>query len=416
MTNDEPALASGPLAGLRVLDLSRILAGPSCTQLLGDYGADVIKIEKPGLGDDTRAWGPPFVTGADGNPTGESAYYLSANRNKRSVALDIATPDGAAKVKALAKHCDIVIENFKTDGLRKYGLNHETLRADHPGLIYCSITGFGQTGPNALKPGYDLLAQAFGGIMSLTGDPSGEPMKVGVGIADVVCGLYATTAILAALRHRDQTGIGQHIDIGLANTTVSWLVNAGTNYLMSGQEQPRLGNQHPNIVPYQVFKAADGHLIVAAGNDAQYARFCTIIGRTDLASDPRFATNVLRIENRDEIVSILSDEIQKYREHDLVTAMDANNVPGGSINTLREVFASDQVAARNMKIEMPNANARQGHVDLIGNPVKFSETPVTYRHAPPTCGQHTDEIFRSFARRKSLVVQVPVRPIPCLGG
>lgn len=391
MMKDRAEQASGPLAGLRVLDLSRILAGPTCTQLLGDYGADVIKIEKPGLGDDTRAWGPPFVSKADGNPTAESAYYLSANRNKRSVALDIATPDGAAK--ALAKHCDIVIENFKTDGLKKYGLDHAALLAEHPGLIYCSITGFGQTGPNAHKPGYDLLAQAFGGIMSLTGDPDGEPMKVGVGVADVVCGLYATTAILAALRHRDQTGIGQHIDIALADTTVSWLVNAGTNYLTSGQEQPRLGNQHPNIVPYQVFNAADGHLIVAAGNDAQYARFCTIIAREELATDPRFATNVLRIKNRNEIVSILSDEIRKHRKHELVAKMDVSNVPGGSINTLQEVFASEQVTARGMKIEMPSPNAGKGHVDLIGNPVKFSETPVTYRHAPPSCGQHTDEIL-----------------------
>lgn len=385
----------GPLSGLRVLDLSRILAGPTCTQLLGDYGVDVIKVEKPGLGDDTRAWGPPYVTGVDGEPTAQSAYYLSANRNKRSVALDIATPDGAAKARALAKHCDIVIENFKTGGLKKYGLDHETLCDAHPGLIYCSITGFGQTGPNAHKPGYDLLAQAFGGIMSLTGDPDGEPMKVGVGIADVVCGLYATTAILAALRHRDQTGMGQHIDIALADTTVSWLVNAGTNYLTSGQEQPRLGNQHPNIVPYQVFEAADGHLIVAAGNDGQFARFCDIIGRADLASDPRFKTNIARIENRAALVGILSDEIRKHRKHDLVTEMEQNTVPGGSINTLPEVFASDQVSERGMKIEMPEPNAQKGHVDLIGNPVKFSATPVSYRHAPPSCGQHTDEVLTS---------------------
>lgn len=393
--SDPNSSPTGPLAGLRVLDLSRILAGPTCTQLLGDYGADVIKVEKPGLGDDTRAWGPPYVTGADGTPTAESAYYLSANRNKRSVALDIATPEGAAKVRALAKHCDIVIENFKTDGLKKYGLDHERLCADHPGLIYCSITGFGQTGPNAHKPGYDLLAQAFSGIMSLTGAPDGEPMKVGVGIADVVCGLYATTAILAALRHRDQTGVGQHIDIALADTTVSWLINAGTNYLTSGKEQPRLGNQHPNIVPYQVFEASDGHLIVAAGNDGQFARFCGILERGDLARDPRFATNIARIENRDALIALLVTEIRKRSKHDLVAAMDQNNVPGGSINTLPEVFASDQVAARGMKIEMPNPNTQSGKVDLIGNPVKFSKTPVTYRQTPPTCGEHTDEILRT---------------------
>ncbi len=385
----------GPLAGLRVLDLSRILAGPTCTQLLGDYGADVIKIEKPGLGDDTRAWGPPYVPGADGKPTAESAYYLSANRNKRSVALDIATPAGADTVRALVPHCDILIENFKVGGLQKYGLDHVSLLKAHPGLIYCSITGFGQTGPNAHRPGYDLLAQAFGGIMSLTGEPDGEPMKVGVGIADVVCGLYAATAILAALRHRDATGEGQHIDIALADTQVSWLVNAGTNYLLSGIEQPRLGNQHPNIVPYQVFEAADGHLIVAAGNDAQFRRFCDILDRRDLADDPRFATNIARIEHRDTLIPILADEVRRHGKTNLVAAMEDQGVPGGPINTLPEVFASDQVAARGMVVSVPDNHAQRGKVDLIGNPVKFSRTPVTYRHAPPTCGQHNDEVLNA---------------------
>mgnify|MGYP000224038089 CR=1 FL=1 len=390
---------TGPLKGLRILDLSRILAGPTCAQLLGDYGADVLKVEKPGLGDETRAWGPPYVTGADGVASAQSAYYLSANRNKRSVAVDIATPEGAQVVRDLAPHCDVFLENFKTGGLQKYGLDYASLKQINPGIVYCSITGFGQDGPNAHRPGYDLLAQAFGGIMSLTGDPTGEPMKVGVGVADVICGLYATTAILAALRHRDATGEGQQIDIALADTQVSWLVNAGTNYLLSGQEQPRLGNQHPNIVPYQVFEAADGHLIVAAGNDAQFARFCDILGRKDLAQDARFATNVLRIEHRDLIVSLLAAEIRKHGKDDLVQAMAQNNVPGGPINTLSEVFASDQVAAREMKISMPHSAAASGRVDLIGNPVKFSKTPVSYRHTPPECGEHSAEILAEFTKR-----------------
>ncbi|MFK7752709.1 MAG: CaiB/BaiF CoA transferase family protein [Sedimentitalea sp.] len=387
--------ASGPLAGLRVLDLSRILAGPTCTQLLGDYGAEIWKIERPGMGDDTRGWGPPYVTGADGAARAESAYYLSANRNKRSLALDIATPEGAETVRKLARHADIVVGNFKTGGLQKYGLDHASLCAAHPGLIYCSITGFGQTGPNAHKPGYDLLAQAFGGIMSLTGAPDGEPMKVGVGVADVICGLYANTAILAALHHRTATGQGQHIDIALADATVSWLVNAGTNYLTSGAEQPRLGNQHPNIVPYQVFAAADGHVIVAAGNDAQYARFCGLIDRADLADHPDYKRNIDRITNRAALVAELSREIAKRSRADLVAGMEAKGVPGGSINTVGEVFASDQVAARGMKVAVPDPDTETGEVSLIGNPVKFSATPVTYRHAPPQCGADTDEILRA---------------------
>ena len=384
---------AGPLTGLRILDLTRILAGPSCTQLLGDYGADVIKVEKPGLGDDTRAWGPPYVTGKDGTTTQESAYYLCANRNKRSVALDMATPQGAETIRRLAARCDVVVENFKAGGLAKYGLDHASLLGQHPGLIYCSITGFGQTGPNAAKPGYDILAQGYGGIMSLTGDPAGEPMKVGVGVADVMCGMYAATAILAALRHRDQTGQGQHIDLSLVDSQIAWLVNAGTNYLTSNSEQPRLGNQHPNIVPYQVFAASDGHLIVAAGNDAQFARFCAILGRSDLADHPDYRRNIDRVRNRAALIAQLEPEIARFAKSDLVAAMEAAGVPGGPINTVAEVFASDQVAARGMKISMADSHAGSGTVDLIGNPVKFSRTPVTYRRAPPECGADTDEVL-----------------------
>ncbi len=392
------AHAPGPLDGLRVLDLSRILAGPTCTQLLGDYGAEVIKIEKPRLGDDTRAWGPPYVTGPDGKPTAESAYYLSANRNKRSVAVDIATEEGAETVRQLARHCDILVENFKVGGLAKYGLDYQSLSRDNPGLVYCSITGFGQTGPNAHKPGYDLLAQGYGGIMSLTGDPEGEPMKVGVGVTDVICGLYAVTAILAAIRHRDQSGEGQHIDIALVDSQVAWLVNAGTNFLLSGQEQPRLGNQHPNIVPYQVFATNDGHVIVAAGNDAQYKRFCGILGRADLAEDERFRRNVDRVTNRDILIGLLAGEILRFGKADLVRAMEAAGVPGGPINSLSEVFASDQVEARGMKISMPDAHAASGAVPLIGNPVKFSKTPVSYRHAPPACGADTQDVLNNLLK------------------
>lgn len=392
------AAAPGPLDGLRVLDLSRILAGPTCTQLLGDYGAEIIKIEKPGLGDDTRAWGPPYVTGTDGEPTAESAYYLSANRNKRSVAVDIATEEGAETVRHLAGHCDILVENFKVGGLAKYGLDYDSLSRDNPGLVYCSITGFGQTGPNAHKPGYDLLAQGYGGIMSLTGDPEGEPMKVGVGVTDVVCGLYAVTAILAAIRHRDQSGEGQHIDIALVDSQVAWLVNAGTNYLLSGQEQPRLGNQHPNIVPYQVFATSDGHVIVAAGNDAQFKRFCGILGRPDLAEDERFRRNIDRVTNRDVLIGLLTGEILRFGKADLVRAMEAAGVPGGPINSLSEVFASDQIEARGMKISMPDEHAASGEVPLIGNPVKFSKTPVSYRHAPPACGADTQDVLNDLLK------------------
>lgn len=390
MTN---APAQGPLHGVQVLDLSRILAGPTCTQLLGDYGADVLKIERPGVGDDTRQWGPPFVTGEDGNPTRESAYYLAANRNKRSVAVDMATEDGARIIRDLARHCDVLVENFKVDGLAKYGLGYDSLSKLNPRLVYCSITGFGQTGPNAHLPGYDIMAQGYGGIMSLTGTPDGEPVKVGVGIADVMCGMYACSAILAALHHQKETGEGQHIDIGLVDAQVAWLVNEGTNYLTSGKDPVRRGNQHPNIAPYQAFEAKDGHLIVAVGNDAQYQRFCAILGHPNLAEDTRFATNMARLENRDTLIDLLRPIIARRGKAELLAAMQGRGVPGGPINTLSEVFASDQVVARGMKVSVPHSQAAGGCVELIGNPVKFSQTPVSYRMGPPTCGEHTQEVL-----------------------
>ena len=385
--------SEGPLAGIRVLDLSRILAGPTATQLMGDYGADIIKVERPGAGDDTRKWGPPFVVRADGRPTAESAYYLCANRNKRSIGVDIATAEGVATIKALLPHCDVLIENFKPGGLAKYGLAYDDLKNAFPRLVYCSISGFGQTGPNAAKPGYDLLAQAYGGIMSLTGEPDGEPMKVAVGIADVMTGMYAATAVLAALRHRDRRDEGQHIDIALADCQIAWLINEGTNYLTSGVVPRRRGNGHPNIVPYQVFEMADGHAVVAVGNDAQFERFCVLIDMPQLVDDPRFATNAARLDHRHELIALLSERLGHLKRDWLIDGMEAAGVPGGPINRLDDVFASDQVEARQMKISMPHPQAASGKVDLIGNPVKFSKTPVTYRRSPPLCGADTEAVL-----------------------
>ena len=397
--SDQDQTPKGPLHGLRVLDLSRILAAPFATQFLGDLGADIIKVERPGRGDDTRGWGPPFVTGADGQPTGESAYYLSANRNKRSVAIDMADPEGAETIRRLAAKCDVVIENFKVGGLKKYGLDYDSIRAVRPDIIYVSVTGFGQTGPNAHRPGYDLLAQAAGGIMSLTGEPDGEPMKVGVGIADIMCGMYAANAVQAALIHRMKTGEGQHVDVALLDSQISWLVNEGVNYLLSGEAPKRRGNQHPNIVPYQVFECADGHAVVAVGNDSQFARFVEMIGLPDLARDPRFVRNTDRLANREALIPLIADRLRQMPKADVVAGMERAGVPGGEINTVPEVFASDQVAARDMKISMEYPGSAAGHVDLIGNPVKFSRTPVTYRRPPPRCGEHTDEILREILEK-----------------
>ena len=390
------------LAGIRVLDLSRILAGPTATQLLGDFGADIIKIERPGEGDDTRSWGPPFVVNADGSDSDESAYYLCANRNKRSVALDISTPEGAQTVRELLQHCDVLVENFKVGGLKKYGLSYEDLRSEFPQLVYCSITGFGQTGPNAGKPGYDLLAQGYGGIMSLTGPADGEPAKVAVGISDVMTGMYAATAILAALRHRDNTGAGQQIDIALVDCQVAWLVNEGTNYLLSGNSPKRRGNQHPNIVPYQVFEAAEGHLIVAVGNDAQFRRFCLLLKVPEWAVDALFATNAARLVNRDMLVERISALVKEWNRDELIEGMEALGIPCGPINTLPQVFASDQVVAREMKVRMNYPNAKSGAVDLIGNPVRFSGTPVSYYRPPPRCGADTEAVLQELLPMKLL--------------
>jgi crotonobetainyl-CoA:carnitine CoA-transferase CaiB-like acyl-CoA transferase len=379
---------TGPLHGLRIFDLSRVLAGPSCTQLLGDLGADVIKIERPGAGDDTRGWGPPFLTGPDGEETGESAYFLSTNRNKRSLTLDIAQPEGAALARQLIGRCDVLVENFKTGGLKKYGLAYEDLSDENPGLIYCSITGFGQTGPYAARPGYDFLIQGMGGIMSVTGQPDGEPMKVGVAIADLMTGMYASSAILAALHHREKSGRGQMIDLALLDTQMAWLANQGLNYLTSGVAPGRLGNEHPNIVPYKVLPCTDGHFILAVGNDRQFQAFCKFAGAPELAEDARFQTNAARVRNREALYELIVDITQGMPQDAWVEGLTAAGVPCGPVNTIDQAFAHPQVQARDMEIKMTHP-ATGDEVSLIGNPIKYSETTADYRRPPPMLGQHT---------------------------
>ena len=385
----------GPLAGVKVLDLSRILAGPTCTQMLGDLGASVLKVENPATGgDDTRQWGPPYVK--DGSQdTDLSAYFLSSNRNKRSIALDIAAPEGQAQVRRLAAMADILVENFKPGGLAAYGLDHATLRAEHPRLVYASISGFGQTGPNAAKPGYDLMAQGFGGIMSLTGAPDGEPMKVGVGVADVMCGMYACIGILAALRHAEAVGEGQHIDVALVDTQVAWLVNEGVNARLSGEAPARRGNGHPNIVPYGVYATVDGHAIVAVGNDSQFRRFCDVLHVDTVAADPGYATNPARVANREALARILEPAVAGWTTGALIAALEAARVPVGPVQTVPQVLATEQARVRGLLLDMtaPGAGGPLA-IPLLGNPLHLSATPVTYRHPPPRFGADTDRLRR----------------------
>jgi len=383
----------GPLKGLHVLDLSRILAGPTLSQNLGDLGADVLKIERPGSGDDTRKWGPPYLDARKDGQSGWSAYYLCANRNKRSVAIDISSPEGQKLIHALAQKADILIENFKVGGVVKYGLDYGSLSKRNPGLIYCSITGFGQTGPWKQKPGYDAMIQAMGGIMSITGSADGEPMKVGVGIADVMCGMYGAMAVLAALHHRDKTGEGQYIDMSLFDSQIAWLINEGLNYLTSGEIPQRRGTAHPNIVPYQVFPTSDGYFMLAVGNDGQFARFCDLAGLTDLAKDARFSTNPARVKHRDELIRLVRAQTLKQSTAFWIDELGKVNVPCGPINDIGQVFACEQTDIRNMRIHMKSDEAAGGGADLIGNPMKFSRTPVSYRRFPPRLGEHTRQVL-----------------------
>ncbi len=390
----------GALHGMRVLDLSRVLAGPWCTQTLADLGAEVIKIERPPGdshpgGDDTRGWGPPFLHDREGRETAEAAYFLGANRNKRSVTIDIAHADGQALVRQLTAGCDVLVENYKVGDMARYGLDAATLRAQFPRLVYCSITGYGQTGPYRAKAGYDYDVQGMGGLMSVTGErddrPGGGPQKVGVAVADLFTGMYATVAILAALRHRDLTGEGQAIDMALLDTQVAMLANLGANYLVTGVAPKRAGNAHQNIVPYQVFEAADGHLILAVGNDAQFERFCAVAGCPELAADPRYAQNANRVRHREMLVPLLSEHLRRRSRADWLTALDAAKVPCGPINDLADVFADPQVIARNMTAAVPHPHSDALH--LVASPMKLSATPVTLRRAPPLLGQHTDEVL-----------------------
>lgn len=383
MTDASDATPSGPLKGVRILDLTRILAGPTCTQLLGDLGATVLKVENPGTrGDDTRQWGPPYVK--DGpEDTDLSAYFMCANRNKLSVSIDIATPEGQGEIRRLAAMADILVENFKPGGLAKYGLDHASLAAAFPKLVYCSISGYGQTGPNASKPGYDLMAQGYGGMMSITGEPEGEPMKVGVGIADVMCGMYATVGVLAALRHAEATGQGQHIDVALVDAQIAWTINEGVNTRLTGEAPLRRGNGHPNIVPYGVYETSDGHVIVAVGNDSQFRRFVGLFGLDHLADDPRFATNPARLVHRDALAEDLVPAVRGHSTDAIIEMMEAARVPVGPVQTLPQVFASDQAKARGMALDMETDGL---HLPLIGNPLNLSCTPVTYRRPPPRFG------------------------------
>jgi crotonobetainyl-CoA:carnitine CoA-transferase CaiB-like acyl-CoA transferase len=379
---------TGPLKGLRVFDLTRVLAGPTCVQMLGDLGADVIKVEKPGAGDDTRGFAPPIMPG-----TQESAYFVGVNRNKRSVTLDIAKPEGQELALKLIAHCDILVENFKVGALAKYRLGYDQLKARFPGLIYCSITGFGQTGPYAPRPGYDSLIQAMGGIMSLTGEPDGMPQKVGVPVADLFAGLYGCIGVLAALRHREQTGQGQHIDIGMLDAHVAWLANQAMNYLATGENPPRLGNQHPNIVPYQVFPTADGHVVLSIGNDPTFKRFCENFGLEHLLADARFATNAARVSNRQLATDTLTPLMRQHPTAWWVDKLEGLKIGCGPINRLSEVFADPQVQARGAVVEMPHSAGPATTVKVVANPVRLSETPVDYRIAPPLLGEHTGEVL-----------------------
>ena len=389
-------MSGGALAHLRILDLSRILAGPWAGQMLADLGAEVIKVERPGSGDDTRGWGPPYLKDGAGTDTADSAYYLCCNRNKKSVTIDITRAEGQRLLRDLAAKSDVLIENFKVGGLAQYGLDYAALQAVNPRLVYCSITGFGQHGPYAARAGYDFLIQGLGGLMSITGRADGEPgagpMKVGVALTDVLTGLYASTAILAALAQRDVSGLGQRIDLALLDVQVASLANQSMNYLHTGVAPKRLGNAHPNIVPYQDFPTADGDMILAVGNDSQFARFCAIAGQPQLAEDARYQTNAGRVHNRDTLIPALRQLTVMRRTQEWIAALEAAAVPCGPINDLAQVFADPQVRARGMQISMPHP--RGGDIPLVASPMRLSQTPVEYRLPPPLLGEHTRAVLQ----------------------
>lgn len=394
MTDDRTSQPTAQaLAGIRVLDLSRVLAGPWATQTLGDLGAEVIKIEKPGEGDDTRGWGPPWLADGEGRPTRESAYFLTANRNKRSVTIDMATPEGQALIRRLAATSDVVVENFKVGGLKRYGLDHESLSAVNPRLVYCSITGFGQDGPEAGRAGYDFMIQGMSGLMSVTGSPDTEPQKIGVALVDILTGLNAAIAVLAALEQRHRTGRGQHIDVALFDVAVASLANQALNFLVGGTAPRRLGNAHPNIVPYQAFETADGHLILAVGNDAQFARFCRIADLPDIAADLRFSTNRDRVAHRDELIPRVAGALKRQTTGEWLAMLDAAGIPAGPINTIAQAFAEPQALARGLAMNLPHALG--GIAPGVRSPLRLGDCPPGTPLAPPTLGQHTDEVLET---------------------
>lgn len=387
---------TAPLAHIRVLDMSRVLAGPWAAQTLADLGAEVVKVERPGAGDDTRQWGPPFLPGPDGEATAESAYFLAANRGKKSITLDISGDRGREVARALAARSDVLIENFKVGGLARRGLDYASLRPLNPGLVYCSITGFGQTGPYAARGGYDFMIQAMGGLMSLTGErddrPGGGPQKAGLAVSDLFCGMYATVAILAALAHRDRTGEGQHIDLALLDSTVAMLSTMASNYFATGAAPGRMGNAHPNVAPYQLYPTADGHIVVAVGNDGQFARLCAAVGRPELADDPRFAGNAARLAHRDALNAALEAALAARPGADWLALLAERGVPAAPVNDVAQAFADPQVRHRGVKVELPHASgAAAAHA---GSPLRLSRTPVRYTASAPTLGQHTDEVLR----------------------
>ena len=397
---------SGALSHLRVLDLSRVLAGPWAGQLLGDLGAEVIKIERPKSGDDTRSWGPPYLQGADGNAD-LSAYFLTANRNKQSLAVDIAHPEGQELIRKLVAESDVILENFKAGGLKRYGLDYESLKRINPKLIYCSITGFGQDGPYANRPGYDFLIQAMGGLMSITGQPDGEPgagpMKVGVALTDIMTGLYATIGVLAALSHRDRTGEGQYVEAALLDVQVACLANQAMNYLATGQAPGRMGNAHPNIVPYQDFPTADGNMVLTVGNDEQFARLCDVLGHAEWASDERFATNRARVANRKELIPRLRQATVMRPTQEWVQVLERSGVPCGPVNTLDQVFEDPQVLARGMKQSVQHPSL--GDVPTVGNPIRLKLTPVSYRTAPPLLGEQSKQVLEKIAGLSNVEIE-----------